>query len=202
MARAAALTLDNKTYAAGVVKLDRRKIYGWSVVDISDDDTQKCSLATIADGQYILPSGSITLGGFNTKGEYVPKSNLVGVDETGKKVEKVPSIFDQPAALTKADLDEYLSLNVKSVYQLALEEGKDELLGLLDGGDIYHFQFNYRADYEADDAYLVSNAGKVFAVVGKKAELEFIGLENKEEEVPEEPEAVDIEEDEFDFGML
>ena len=202
MARAAALTLDNKTYAACLVKLDRRKIYGWSVVDISDDDTQKCSLATIADGQYILPSGSITLGGFNTKGEYVPKSNLVGVDETGKKVEKVPSIFDQPAALTKADLDEYLSLNVKSVYQLALEEGKDELLGLLAGGDIYHFQFNYRADYEADDAYLVTNAGEVFAVVGKKAELEFIGLENKEDEVPEEPEAAAVEEDDFDFGML
>ena len=39
-------------------------------------------------------------------------------------------------------------------------------------------------------------------MVGKKAELEFLGLENKEEEVPEEPEAVDIEEDEFDFGML
>jgi len=83
-----------------------------------------------------------------------------------------------------------------------MEEGKEELLGLLEGGDIYHFPFNYRADYEADDAYLLTSAGEVFAVVGKKAELEYIGLENKEEEVPEDPEVEDPEEDDLDFGML
>ena len=83
-----------------------------------------------------------------------------------------------------------------------MEEGKEELLGLLEGGDIYHFPFNYRADYEADDAFLLTSSGEVFAVVGKLTELEYIGLENKEEEVPEEPEAETPEEDYFDFGML
>jgi hypothetical protein len=192
--------MSDKSYSVGLKKLDRKKIYGWSKVDIFDDNDQSCSLASIADGRYVLPSGSITLAGFNPKGEYIAKSSLIGVDEKGKKVEKVPSIFDEPATLTKADLDEYLSLNVKSVYQLAIEEGKEELLGLLEGGDIYRFPFNYRADYEADDAYLLTSAGEVFAVVGKQAKLEFIGLENKEEEVPEEPEVP--EEDDFDFGML
>ena len=202
MARTATLTMSDKSYSVGLNKLDRKKIYGWSKVDIFDDNDQSCSLASIADGRYVLPSGSITLAGFNPKGEYIAKSSLIGVDEKGKKVEKVSSIFDEPAALTKADLDEYLSLNVKSVYQLAIEEGKEELLGLLEGGDIYHFPFNYRADYEADDAFLLTSAGEVFAVVGKKAELEYIGLENKEEEVPEEPEAEASEDDDFDFGML
>ena len=202
MARTATLTMSDKSYSVGLNKLDRKKIYGWSKVDIFDDNDQSCSLASIADGRYVLPSGSITLAGFNPKGEYIAKSSLIGVDEKGKKVEKVSSIFDEPAALTKADLDEYLSLNVKSVYQLAIEEGEEELLGLLEGGDIYHFPFNYRADYEADDAYLLTSAGEVFAIVGKKAELEYIGLENKEEEVPEEPEVEASEEDEFDFGML
>jgi hypothetical protein len=200
MARTATLTMSDKSYSVGLKKLDRKKIYGWSKVDIFDDNDQSCSLASIADGRYVLPSGSITLAGFNPKGEYIAKSSLIGVDEKGKKVEKVSSIFDEPAALTKADLDEYLSLNVKSVYQLAIEEGKEELLGLLEGGDIYRFPFNYRADYEADDAFLLTSAGEVFAVVGKQAKLEFIGLENKEEEVPEEPEVP--EEDDFDFGML
>ncbi len=200
MARTATLTMSDKSYSVGLNKLDRKKIYGWSKVDIFDDNDQSCSLASIADGRYVLPSGSITLAGFNPKGEYIAKSSLIGVDEKGKKVEKVSSIFDEPAALTKADLDEYLSLNVKSVYQLAIEEGKEELLGLLEGGDIYRFPFNYRADYEADDAFLLTSAGEVFAVVGKQAKLEFIGLENKEEEVPEEPEVP--EEDDFDFGML
>ena len=144
MARTATLTMSDKSYSVGLKKLDRKKIYGWSKIDI----------------------------------------------------------FDEPASLTKADLDEFLSLNVKSVYQLGVEEGKEELLGLLEGGDIYHFPFNYRADYEADDAFLLTSAGEVFAIVGKKAELEYIGLENKEEEVPEEPEAEAPEEDDFDFGML
>ena len=202
MARTATLTMSDKSYSVGLKKLDRKKIYGWSKIDIFDDSDQACTLASIADGQYVLPSGSITLAGFNPKGEYIAKSSLVGVDEEGKKVEKVSSIFDEPASLTKADLDEFLSLNVKSVYQLGMEEGKEELLGLLEGGDVYHFPFNYRADYEADDAYLLTSAGEVFAVVGKKAELEYIGLENKEEEVPEDPEVEDPEEDDLDFGML
>ncbi len=200
MARMASLKLNDKIFSAGLIKLDRKKIYGWSKTDIFDDSDQGCTLASIADGQYVLPSGSITLAGFNPKGEYIAKSSLIGVDEEGKKVEKVPSVFDEPASLTKADLDEFLSLNVKSVYQLGMEEGKEELLGLLEGGDIYHFLFNYRADYEADDAFLLTSAGEVFAVVGKQAKLEYIGLENKEEEVPEEPEAP--EDDDFDLGML
>ena len=202
MARTATLTMSDKSYSVGLKKLDRKKIYGWSKIDIFDDSDQACTLASIADGQYVLPSGSITLSGFNTKGEYISKSSLIGVDDAGKKVEKVPSIFDEPASLTKSDLDEFRSLNVKSVYQLGMEEGKEELLGLLEGGDIYSFPFNYRADYEADDAYLLSNAGEVFAVVGKKVELEYIGLENKEKEIPEEPEVEVSEEDDFDFGML
>jgi hypothetical protein len=201
MARNATLTMSDKSFLVGLKKLDRKKIYGWSNIDIFDSSDQVCKLASITDGQHILPSGSITLAGFNLKGEYIAKSSLVGVDKEGKKVEKVPSIFDEPAALTKTDLDAFLSLNVKSVYQLGIEEGKEELLGLLAGGNIYHFLFNYRADYEADDAFLLSGSGEVFAIVGKKAELEFIGLENKEEEVPEEPEAETPEED-FDFGML
>ena len=202
MARTVTLIMSDKSYSVGLKKLDRKKIYGWSKIDIYDDNDQGCKLASIADGQYVLPSGSITLSGFNTKGEYVSKGSLVGVDEKGKKVEKVPSIFDKPATLKKSNMDEFLSLNVKSVYQLAMEEGKEELLKLLEGGNIYHFPFNYRADYEADDAYLLTSAGEVFAVVGKKAELEYIGLENKEEEIPEEPEAEAPEEDDFDFGML
>jgi len=91
-------------------------------------------------------------------------------------------------------------LNVKSVYQLTLSEGKEVLIEILNSGEIFHFMFNYRSDYEADDAYLISNEDDVFAVVGRKTNLEYIGLDNKEEELPEEPEIV--EEDDFDFGML
>ena len=113
MARTATLTMNDKSYSVGLKKLDRKKIYGWSKIDIFDDSNQPCALASIADGQHVLPSGSTTLAGFNAKGEYVSKGSLIGMDDEGKKVEKVPSIFDEPVALTKTDLDEYLS-NIKS----------------------------------------------------------------------------------------
>ena len=202
MARLASLKLNDKVFSAGLVKLDRKKIYGWTKLDIFDDEDQPCSLASISDGQHVLPPGSTALAGFNKKGEYVSKSSLVGVDDNGKRVEKVPSIFVEPATLTKSDLDGYLSLNVKSIYQLAITEGKEELLKLLEGGNIYRFLFNYRADYDADDAFLLTSEGEVFAVVGKQADLEFIGIENKEEEVPDDPEGEDLEDEDFDFGML
>ena len=202
MARKANLTLDGTAFSTAFVKLDRKKVYGWSKIDIYDEGDSLCSLASIADGEHILPSGSVTLASFNTKGEYVEKSTLVGLDSNGKKVDKKPSIYDEGATLTKSTLDEFLSVNVKSVYQLSIDEGKDDLLKKLAGGDIYHFEFNYRADYNADDGYLLSNEGEIFAVIGEKVKLEFVGLENKEEEVAEIPEEESTEIDDLDFGML
>jgi hypothetical protein len=200
MARTASLLLNKQTFNVGFRKLDRKKIYGWTKTEVFDDQNQLCTLATIADGQYVLPSGSIAMASFNDNGEYVSKASLIGVNDQGKKVEKAPSIFDEPVTLKAVDLDEYLSLSVKSVYQLTLTEEKEILIELLDRGDIFHFMFNYRSDYEADDAYLISNDGEIFAVIGKKAKFKYIGLENKEEETPQEPEIID--EDDFDFSML
>lgn len=200
MPRTALLSLNGQTFNVAFIKLDRKKIYGWTKTEVFDDQDRICTLATIADGQYVLPSGSIAMASFNKRGEYISKSSLVGVDVEGKKVEKVPSIFDVSTKLQSVGLDEFLSLNVKSVYQLSLADEKENLIEILENGKIFHFMFNYRSDYEADDAYLISNKNDIFAVVGKKAKLQFIGLENKEEELPEEPDIV--EEEDFDFGML
>ena len=200
MGRTASLIFNNQSFTVDFTKLDRKKIYGWTKTEVFDDQNRPCSLATIADEQYVLPSGSIAMASFNDEGEYISKSNLIGVDKEGKKVEKAPSIFDIPATLKSVDIDEYLSLNVKSVYQLSLYDGKEDLLEMLDNGEIFHFMFNYRSDYEADEAYLISNEDGVFVAVGKKTCLEYIGLDNKEEELPDDPEIV--EDDDFDFGML
>lgn len=202
MPRAAVLIIEGNQFSAEIKKLDRKKVYGWSIIDVTDDQGNLCKLADIADGQHVLPSGSISRSSFDENGEYVSRSLLIGVDKDGKPVEKEPSIFDQSVNLVKTDLDEFLTVNVKGVYQLFLNEGKSELLNLLSKGDIYNFKFNYRTDYEADDAYLVSNSGEVFAVVGKKADIEFLGLENREEIIPDEPDEAVTEEDDFDFAML
>ena len=46
----------------------------------------------------------------------------------------------------------------------------------------YSICFNYRSDYEGDDAFLICNENEVFAVTGMIAEINFIGLEDNEKE--------------------
>ena len=156
MARKAEFSINGQIVMAELKKVDRKKIYGWSTIDVFDEKGSKCKLAGLAEGQFVMPSGSTALVSLNLKGEAVSKSSLVGVDSAGKKVEKVPSIYDQKVMLREATLDEYLSMAVKSVYQLQIDENKEALINELNNGKIYYFVFNYRADYEGDDAFLIS----------------------------------------------
>ena len=201
MARKAEFSINGQSIIAELTKVDRKKIYGWSAIEVFDENGSKCNLAGLAEGQFVMPSGSTALVTLNSKGETVSKDTLIGVDSDGKKVEKVPSIYDEKVMLREATVDEYLSMAVKSVYQLQVDENKEALLNELNKGKIYYFVFNYRADYEGDDAFLISNGTDVFAITGMSADLEFIGLEDNEQElVPEEAEAV--EEDDMDFSMF
>ena len=200
MGRKAEFSINGLSVLAELKKVDRKKIYGWSTIEVFDQNGSKCTLAGLAEGQYVMPSGSSALVSLNAKGEAVSKSTLVGVDSDGKKVEKVPSIYDQKVMLREASVDEYLAMAVKSVYQLQIDENKEALLADLNSGKIYYFVFNYRADYEGDDAFLISSGTDVFAITGMKSDLEFIGLQDNEQElVPEETEAV---EDDMDFAMF
>ena len=201
MARKAEFLINGKSFIAELKKVDRKKIYGWSVIEVFDEKGSKCKLAGLADGQYVLPSGSTALISLNSKGDYVSKSQLIGVDKDGSKVAKVPSIYDGKVKLKESSIDEYLTLAVKSLYQLEIDQNKRVLLDELNSGKIYYFIFNYRADYEGDDAFILGNEDGAFVVTGKKAELEFIGLEDNEQElVPDETETV--EDDEIDFAMF
>ena len=200
MARKAEFSINGHSVKAELKKIDRKKIYGWSTIDVFDEKGSKCKLAGLADGQFVMPSGSTALVSLNANGEAVSKSTLVGVDRDGKKVEKVPSIYDEKVMLREATVDEYLSMAVKSVYQLQIDKNKEALLNELNDGKIYYFVFNYRADYEGDDAFLISNGTDAFAITGMSSDLEFIGLEDNEQElVPEDTTEV---EDDMDFAMF
>ena len=200
MARKAEFSINGLGVMAELKKVDRKKIYGWATTEVFDQNGSKCKLAGLAEGQFVMPSGSSALVSLNAKGEAVSKSTLVGIDCDGNKVEKVPSIYDQKVILRQASLDEYLSMAVKSVYQLQIGENKEVLLNELNNGKLYYFVYNYRVDYEGDDAFLISNGTDVFAITGMKSDLEFIGLEDNEQElVPEETETV---EDDMDFAMF
>lgn len=200
MARQAEFIINGNSVMAELKKVDRKKIYGWSTIEVFDENGSKCTLASISDGVHVLPSGSSSLIKFNDKGETVSSSDLVGFNQKGEKVEKVPSIYDGKVELKEATIDDYLSLAVKTVYQLNMEDDTTMLSELKDG-KVFSFVFNYRADYEGDDAFLISNGETAFAVIGKVADLEFVGMNDNEKElVVNEEES--LEEDELDFAMF
>ena len=201
MARTAEFSINGLSIVAELKKVDRKKIYGWSSIEVYDENKSKCKIAGLADGCYILPSGSTSLVTLNTKGEVVSKSDMVGLDSNGKPVDKVPSVYDRTVMLREATVDEYLSLSVKSVYQLSIAEKKEDFLKVLNTGKIFYFVFNYREDYEGDDAFLLSSGNEIFAITGMLSEPDFIGLQDNEQElVVEDTETTD--EDDFDFAMF
>jgi hypothetical protein len=200
MARQAEFIINGSSVMAELKKVDRKKIYGWSTIEVFDENGSKCKLSSISDGVHVLPSGSSSLLKFNDKGETISTSDLIGFNQKGEKVEKVPSIYDGKVELKESTIDDYLSLAVKTVYQLNMEDDTTMLSELKDG-KVFSFVFNYRADYEGDDAFLISNGETAFAVIGKVADLEFIGLNDNEKElVVNEEES--SEEDELDFAMF
>ncbi|MGY8988527.1 MAG: hypothetical protein ACKVG7_08215 [Flavobacteriales bacterium] len=200
MAKQAEFIINGSLVMAELKKVDRKKIYGWSTIEVFDENGSKCKLASISDGVHILPSGSSSFLKFNVKGETVSSSELVGFNSEGEKVEKIPSVYDGKVDLKEATIDDYLSLAVKTVYQLNMGDDTTMLNALKDD-KIYSFIFNYRADYEGDDAFLVSNGETVFAVTGKVADLEFVGLNDNEKELVV-TEEENSEEDELDFAMF
>lgn len=204
MAKKAKFSFNGLSIEADLKKVDRKKIYGWSSIEVYDENKSKCKLAGLAEGKYILPTGSTSLVMLNTKGENISRSELVGLDRNGKRVDKVPSVYDRTVMLREATVDEYLSLSVKSVYQLNIEEKKEDILKVLNAGKIFYFVFNYREDYEGDDAYLISNENEVFAITGMLSEPEFLGLQDNEQELVEEDidDTEDAEEGDLDFAMF
>ena len=200
MARQAEFIINGTSVMAELKKVDRKKIYGWSTLEIFDENGSKCKLASISDGVHVLPSGSSSLIRFNDKGETVSSSDLVGFNQQGNKVEKIPSVYDGKVELKESTIDDYLSLAVKTVYQLNMEDDT-RMLSELKDGKIFSFIFNYRADYEGDDAFIISNGQTAFAVIGKLADLEFVGLNDNETELVELEEDIQ-EEDELDFAMF
>ena len=203
MAKELQFTLNDKLFSLEALKLERKKLYGWTdkvAVNAKDEPCKTVSL--MEEEGVLLPKGSSGLGSIDEKGIWVDKSELIAYDENGKEAPLVPSSFDEPIVLdTKITEEELLEHNITSVYSLQGEELYPDFIEFMKNKDgIYTFEFNYRADYEGDPAFLVENGGELFVMVGKKTSYEFVGLE--EAVILDEDEENSDELDEFDFGMM
>lgn len=198
MASALKFELNGKEYEAVPVKLERRKLYGYTETVARDAGGGVCKAAQIdPDGELLVPSGGTKAGLLDEDGVWVERSELVATGADGKALPIVASSFGQTIKLeAKAGAEEFLDHEWKSVYQLENAE-----LAAAVGTDIYGFVFNYRSDASPDDGYLAASEGKVFLFDGEKIAFEYIGIE-EEGVLDDLAEEAPAEEDELDFGMM
>lgn len=200
MSRKVSFKIEGSLLESEIVKVDRTKLYGTSEKIVYDTNKEECVLSDLYEGSIILPRGSVGQVLIDENGNSVSRSELIGFNLQGEKVEKVPSIFSIENICKKVEIDDFISSSIKSIYQLVIDENEIESWKkYFTNDEVYLFEFNYREDYEGDDAFLVSNDEGFFISIGKRNEFEFLELSNISVEDTDE----DIEiEDDLDFSMF
>jgi hypothetical protein len=197
--------IGGKEFSVEPVKIDRKKLYGWSEIHAFDDDGNECTLvSTDTSGTIIIPKGGIGLGLVSEDGKWVERSSLKTVNADGSAAVMVPSSYSGVNALKeKATNEELLDCSITAFYHLA--DADAALVGAI-GTDIYKFDYCYRDSYETTMAFLLAQEieGKkeLFMFVGARNKFEFISLDQIAVADETEPEEDEEESDDIDFSMM
>ena len=199
MAKELMFKLAGTDYGAAPVKLERKKIYGWSDIVATDKAGDVCGSAYLSpDDALVIPSGGLQQATVDSEGRWVKKSELAAYSEDGEtKLPTYASSFDAPIELKqKATKEEFLDNDWESVYQLVNAD-----LAAAVGDDIYKFEFSYRGGTNHNDGYLINTPGGLFLFAGDRQEFPLISLaEETTIDDTEDPEDESI--DELDFSMF
>ncbi len=189
--------IQGQEHQAGVVKVDRKKLYGWIDNKAVDAEGRTCTLGSLSgDGLHIFGSGCFELLYQDTDGNWLARGATQAMDETGRLLEKQPSSFQQVIELDQTvSIDHYLAHTVRAVYELQAPADLVAHVTTVDG--FYRFPFNYTAGYSPDAGFLVANDTGLFLVVGEESGYPFIGPDH----VPV-PEDIDEDDADLDFGMF
>lgn len=199
MAKPIVLSLGGQESKFSHKRVDRAKLYGRRQRVPLDPAQQRCKRAELTDdGAVLVRTGMTAQGHFDAEDRFVPRSELVGLDAEGKPLELVKSTLGVAQELKRAEPEELLDLSVISVYMLDPVEVTDELAAELKQGTLFRFRFNYRDDFNAETAFLVSNADGTFAIIGDPVTPEWSQLEQLAEEKYEET----GDPDDLDFEMF
>jgi hypothetical protein len=183
-------------------KVERTDLYGRVEIETLDLQGRACTLATLADdGRTVIGTSSTALAMLSPEGSWVEKKSLIPTDNQGNAIKPVTSSYAAAVPLgTTASIDEYLSHNIRSVYEIASEVDLTPLINELKKGTIFRFPYSFRGGLEADVGFLLLAAdGTAFLAIGSPTELQFVGLEQAAALSEEEGEG---EEGEIDFSMM
>jgi hypothetical protein len=202
MAKPLVLKFGDAEIPCQLSRVERSDLYGFVDTEALDEKGRRCSLATLADdGRSVIASGGTALVTLSPDGNWLDKKQCVPTDAVGQRITPVASSYSAPVPLEKtATVDEYLSHDIRSVYQIGAETDLSPLMAELKKGTIYTFPYSFRGGLEADQAFLLLAAdGTPFIAIGCPTKLEFVGLEQTATLAEED----DGEgEDAIDFAMM
>jgi hypothetical protein len=190
--------LGGVPFSAAPVKLERKKLYGWSDLVATDRDGHNCTAAYISpEDSLMIPAGAAKMATVDERGLIVKKSDLIAFGADGKELEIFPSSFDAPIDLSKTATEEvFLDHEWSSVYQIQ----NPELAGIV-GNTIYTFPFSYSGGTNLQDGFLMNCPAGLFLFAGTPVDFTPVNL--NEEAVIDETEEDALEDiDELDFSMI
>ena len=190
MAKELVFSIGGNLYGSAPVKLERKKLYGWSNMVATDKQNVTCISAYLSpDDALVIPSGAYKQGTVDDEGRWV--------DENGMELKVVPSSFDAPIALHETvPAEEFLDHEWDSVYQLANTDLADAV-----GDDIYIFPFSYRGGSTCNDGFLMRTEAGLFLFSGSKLDYPMITLA-EETIIDDFEDEVEEDIDELDFSMM
>lgn len=182
-----------------LTRLDRAKLYGRRQRQPLDPEGRRCTRVELTqDGSLMVRSGMTAQAYFDEKNTWIPSSALVGIDAEGNVVDKQPSTLGVPQDLESIEPQELLEFALRTVYSLDPLDLNDALQKELEGGALFKFRFNYRADYHAETAVLLANDSGFFALIGDPIKLPWLSLD----QAPQINLDDEDEDDELDFEMF
>ena len=201
MAREIVLSVNGKDSNFTFSKLTREKLYGKKKripIDLNGDSCSRSSLAL--DGTVIIKSGMLAQGYFDDNQKQLSRRDLVGMDNDGNELERIPRTLNVSQAATEVTPTELLNLRVISIYALEAQNLDADLKAALEEGRIFTFPFNYNADFHCEVGFIISNKNGFFAIIGIPTEPEWIGHEVIQAPVVEIDDEWD--DDDLDFEMF
>lgn len=197
MAKELIFSLSGVSYNAAPVKLERKKIYGWSAIVATNKQNEVCSSAYLSpDDALVIPAGGIKQAIVDNDGKWLDKSELKACDAEGNELPVYPSSFDAPIELSAtATAEQFLDNDWEAVYLIA----NDELAKAV-GDTIYKFEFNFRASTNHNDGYLLNTPGGLFLFAGDEQVFAPVALADQTTIDEEEAEVEEI--DDLDFSMF
>lgn len=173
MPRQLKFKIGKDEYTITPVKIDRRKLYGWTELMAVDDDGRLCDLLTADEsGKYIIPLGGTGNGILSPDGRWVERSELKAIDADGKPAQLFRSSFDTVNELSgKVSAQEFLDYDITDFYELT--DAHEELVKVV-GDNIYLFEYTYNDSYEPSPAFVMAAGGTLFMLIAQKNRFEWL----------------------------